>query len=540
MWMAMAMAVRRRIARYIGAATLAHPPSHPNLLNLLSNDYNRHKILQTSLSASASFSLIFHSATSESNLEHNNNLMEEKHYQMEETQWDAIYDVLHQMGSLPGLENALDELDLTLNYPLVKRVLETFAKSEKVAFRFFLWAARQPVYEPTLDAYHIIVQIFTDAHRLTDLLTLIMEIRQDGCLITPKGFVVVMNIYGYAGMAGNALEAFDRMSILCCKPTAPAYNALLNVLCKALKLQFAKEVYLRMVKSRCLPNSATYSVLIDAWLKCGELKEAQWFMRKAMKRGAFPSPETIAYLVNTMCRELAAVDHASNLLDKLADSGCDLNTSAFNTLIRKYCQFRKAEEALQMCEKMEKLGLYPDNVTYALLIRLFVANLDKVREFMQTMTSRGLIHDAHTLHGFIEALCRRRRFKEACKVLEEMLKNNCKPDVGTYTVLIKGLCSVDRAEDALALFHDMEKRGVVPNIEMFTVLIHRLCKQNKIDSALQLFNQLDEMNIVPKIGTYRIVEKSLNKARRKQEAEELLDRMLAKGYNQKLRLHISR
>eukprot|EP01018_Ginkgo_biloba_P037716 Gb_11966 [translate_table: standard] len=536
----MAMATQRRIARYIAAATVVHSHSNSTLFKISNNNYHRHMFPVTPLPAFSSFSAVAYPTMTQSDIEPKYNLMDKQHHQMEELEWAAIYDVLYQLGSSPSLERTLDDLDLTLTYALVKRVLQTFARSEKVAFRFFLWAAKQSACEPTADAYHMIVQIFRDAHRLNNLLALIMEIRRDGCFITPEGFAVVMNIYGYAGMTGHALETFDRMSILCCKPSAPAYNALVTVLCKALKIQLAKGVFLRMCNFRCVPNSTTYSVLIDASLKCGELKEALWFMKKAIKRRTFPSPETIVFFVNSMCKGLAAVERASKLLNTLADSGCPLNTSAFNTLIRKYCQFHKAKEALQIYEKMEKLGLYPDNMTYAPLIRLFADNLEKVTELVQNMTSKGLTHDAHTLHGFIDALCRRRRLEEACKVLDEMLKNNHKPGVDTYTVLIMSLCTVDRAEDAFTLFRDMEKRGGVANIEMCSILIHTLCKQDKIDRALELFNQLDEMNIVPKIDTYRIVEKSLMKARRKQEAEELLNQMLAKGYNQKQRLHVSR
>lgn len=558
----MAVAIRRHISRYF-AAILSTPKSLSTPFLLLnkkySYQYHHYKIPQTTLPAFVSVSSCIRYSTVQNNLQPGNEMQDHLHpdelqkkikrnnelvdktdsvEEFEEVDWDKIYGVIHQYGSSPDLENALDELDLTLKYPLMKWVLERLAQSEKLAFRFLLWAVRQPTYAPNLDVYAIMVRILTDSHRLTDMLTLIMELRQEGCSFTPKGFVVVMGLYGYAGMADRALEAFHRMERLCCKPTAPAYNALLTVLCKAQKIKLANEIYDRMLKYRCVPNSMTYSILMDGWLKCGEVKRAQWLLKKSMKRKAFPCPESIAFLVNSMCREGSEVDHAFNIVIKLADNGCPLNTSVFNTLIRKYCQFRKREQVFQICEYMEGLGLPPDNVTYALLTRLFVAKLEKVREILDTMTKKGLKHDAHTLHGFIAALCRRRRLNEACKVFESMLKNNFKPDVGTYTLLFKGLCIGDRAQDALRFFREMEKRCIVPNIEMFSILIRGHCKQGNIDEAFNLFNELDEMNIIPDIGTYRIVEKSLIKARRKDEAEKLLHRMLLKGYNQKLRLHV--
>jgi len=84
---------------------------------------------------------------------------------------------------------------------------------------------------------------------------------------------------------------------------------------------------------------------------------------------------------------------------KLGDDGCPLNTSVYNTLIRKCYQFFKREEVFQICEYMEGLGFPPDNVTFSLLTRLFVSNLEKVREILDTMTKKGLKLDAHTLHN---------------------------------------------------------------------------------------------------------------------------------------------
>lgn len=160
----------------------------------------------------------------------------------------------------------------------------------------------------------------------------------------------------------------------------------------------------------------------------GKLRAALWLRNKMIQKGVIPDVLTHNYLVNGLCKA-GDLEKADNLVREMLEIGPSPNCATFNTFIKGYCLNNNVDKALYLFSTMANSGIGPNKVTYNILIH---------------------------------ALCKKGLLKDARKLLEMILDDDCgkeTSDIITSTIFMDGCLKKGDMVQALVHWDEMLQRG---------------------------------------------------------------------------------
>ncbi|GJN39962.1 hypothetical protein PR202_gb29119 [Eleusine coracana subsp. coracana] len=177
-----------------------------------------------------------------------------------------------------------------------------------------------------------------------------------------------------------------------------------------------------------LPTVESCNVFISAALRLRRPEIAVSFFREMRRCRISPNVYTANMVVRAHC-DLGRIADAAQMLDEMPDWGVRRTVASFNTLIAAYCRDMSGmQPALRLKEKIEQLGLAPNEVTYNTI-----------------------------MHG----LCKEGRMWQANRLVNEMRVNKVVPNRVTYNMLINGYVRLGDNESAFKphLVNDAEAKA---------------------------------------------------------------------------------
>nr|POE62026.1 pentatricopeptide repeat-containing protein [Quercus suber] len=188
---------------------------------------------------------------------------------------------------------------------------------------------------------------------------------------------------------------------------------------------------------------------------------------------------------------------------------------------------RLANEALWVLRKMKEFGLQADTTAYNVVIRLFCekGDMDMAEELMNEMGLSDLYPDMITHVAMIKGFCNVGRLEDACGLVKLMRGHGCVPNAVVYSTLLDGVCRCGSMERALELLGEMEKEGgdCSPNVVTYTSVIQSFCEKGQTMEALEILDRMEAFGCAPNRVT------SFCEKGQTMEALEILDRMEAFG-----------
>ncbi|XP_070009108.1 pentatricopeptide repeat-containing protein At3g14580, mitochondrial-like [Nicotiana sylvestris] len=143
----------------------------------------------------------------------------------------------------------------------------------------------------------------------------------------------------------------------------------------------------------------------------------------------------------------------------------------------------------------------------------------------------GVEIDACCLNIIIKGLSRCGELDAAYKVFDEYPKQNCHPNVRTFSTIKHALCERGCVNEALGLLERMEKEDVEPDAIVFNTLISGLRKQGRADEGIEMFKKVMLKGCDPNPGTYQEVLYASLDAKRYLEAKDFMAVMIDKRVN---------
>ena len=122
----------------------------------------------------------------------------------------------------------------------------------------------------------------------------------------------------------------------------------------------------------------------------------------------------------------------------MPELGCTPDVVSYSILLKGFCNDNRAEEALELLQRMPELGCTPDVVSYNILLK-----------------------------GF----CNENRAEEALELLHMMANDrgrSCPPNVVSYSTVINGFFTEGQVDKAYDLFLEMMDQGIPPNVVTYT------------------------------------------------------------------------
>lgn len=141
----------------------------------------------------------------------------------------------------------------------------------------------------------------------------------------------------------------------------------------------------------------------------------------------------------------------------------------------------------------------------------------------------GFKHDEHTYTTMVGILGRARQFGAINKLLDQMVRDGCQPNVVTYNRLIHSYGRANYLYEALDVFKQMQVVGCEPDRVTYCTLIDIHAKAGFLDVAMDMYKKMQAAGLSPDTFTYSVIINCLGKAGHLQAAHQLFCEMVDQG-----------
>ncbi|XP_072956761.1 pentatricopeptide repeat-containing protein At1g74750-like [Typha angustifolia] len=141
----------------------------------------------------------------------------------------------------------------------------------------------------------------------------------------------------------------------------------------------------------------------------------------------------------------------------------------------------------------------------------------------------GFRHDGHTYTTMIGILGQARQFGLMRKLLEEMIRDGCRPTVVTYNRLIHAYGRANYIGEAVKVFQEMQEAGYDPDRVTYCTLIDIHAKAGYLEVAMNLYHKMQVVGLSPDTFTYSAMVNCLGKGGHLAAAYKLFCEMIDHG-----------
>ncbi|KAF6174516.1 hypothetical protein GIB67_004710 [Kingdonia uniflora] len=141
----------------------------------------------------------------------------------------------------------------------------------------------------------------------------------------------------------------------------------------------------------------------------------------------------------------------------------------------------------------------------------------------------GYKHDGHSYTTMVGILGRARQFNAINRLLCEMTRDGCLPNVVTYNRLIHSYGRANFMDEAVNVFYKMQAAGCEPDRVTYSTLIDIHAKAGFLDVAMDLYRKMQEAGLSPDTFTYSVMINCLGKGGHLASSYQLFCEMVAEG-----------
>ncbi|KAI4967009.1 hypothetical protein ZWY2020_034460 [Hordeum vulgare] len=215
--------------------------------------------------------------------------------------------------------------------------------------------------------------------------------------------------------------------------------------------------------------------------------------RKACARRDYKPSEA---LYGLMIDRLAGARRFGDVEELLARARAErfrFSDDFFYRLIKMYGNVANhPEKAMETLYAMSEYGCWPSTKTFNYVLHMLVCRqqYEVVHEVYSSAPRLGVELDTCCFNILIKGLCQFGRFNEALSLLDEMPKQDCRPNAMTYSTLMHFLCRNCRVDEAFELFERMRKEEIDADTVVYNILVSGLCREGRVTSAYDLFKSM--------------------------------------------------
>ncbi|CAN6879974.1 unnamed protein product, partial [Brassica oleracea] len=138
-------------------------------------------------------------------------------------------------------------------------------------------------------------------------------------------------------------------------------------------------------------------------------------------------------------------------------------------------------------------------------------------------------HDEHTYTTMVGNLGRAKQFRAINRLLDEMVRDGCRPNTVTYNRLIHSYGRANYLNEAMNVFNQMQEAGCEPDRVTYCTLIDIHAKAGFLDVAMDMHQRMEAAGISTDTFTYSVIINCLGKAGHLPAAHKLFCEMVDQG-----------
>jgi pentatricopeptide repeat protein len=309
----------------------------------------------------------------------------------------------------------------------------------------------------------------------------------------------------------EAIAAYKHMVRRIGKGSSGLWSVLLYVVAQAGQYCLCKHIF----RSLCRQASPSGHDFVNM-VRCFAGEQDPQGLQDTLACLSRNSQTVDVYSWNRALAACSTSEKALELAEELAVAGVcagGLDAVGYNTLMKYNARAGKLSRCFELRAEMATNGLVASDVTFGILLDACVGvnELDRARKVFDDLCSSGLKLNVVHCTTFTKGLVAANRVDEAASVLREMsCSAGVKPDLIAYSTVVKGYADRGDVTSSLKMLEQMLREDVRPDEMLYNTVLTGCCTfPLKPAHVLRTFHALVDFGLKPTSTTLSILLKGL-------------------------------
>ncbi|KAG6607993.1 Pentatricopeptide repeat-containing protein [Cucurbita argyrosperma subsp. argyrosperma] len=304
-------------------------------------------------------------------------------------------------------------------------------------------------------------------------------------------YLMLITAYGKLGEFNRAEKVLNLMNKKGYAPNVISHTALMEAYGRGGRYNNAEAIFRRMQSGGPEPSALTYQIMLKTFVEGCKFKEAEELFDSLLnKEGQVLKPDQkMFHMMIYMFKKAGNYEKARKLFSEMAARGVPQSTITYNSLMSFETNYK---EVSRIYDQMQRAGLQPDVVSYALLIGAYgkARREEEALAVFEEMLDAGVRPTRKAYNILLDAFAISGMVEQAKIVFKSMRRDRCSPDICSYTTMLSAYVNASDMEGAEIFFRQLKQDGFRPNVVTYGTLIKGYAKINNLDKMLKKYEEM--------------------------------------------------